>query len=103
MGCNCKNTGTIELPENEKLSLTSIILDYTIRFILYLILLPFIIPITIIVLFYTIVINKGNLNGSGMMKIVGKLLKNAYKEEEEDEFLDEEFNDEDYELDEIIN
>ena len=109
MSCGCKNKGNLELPASESKPLFSNIKDYTIRVVLFILLIPVIIPITIGAFFYVIVINKSNIDGFTLMKIVVKVLKNAlkdeYEEEDEDEEEDddEEFNEDDYELDEIIH
>ena len=107
MSCGCKNTGNLELPVSENKPLFSNVKDYTIRVILFTLLIPFIIPITIGAFFYVIVINKSNIDGFTLMKIVVKVLKNAlkdeYEEDEDDYELDVEFNEDDYELDEIIH
>ena len=105
MSCGCKNKGNLELPASESKPLFSKIKDYAIRVILFILLVPFIIPITIGGFFYVIVINKSNVDGFTLMKIVVKVLKNALKDEyeEDEEDDDEEFNEDDYELDEIIH
>ena len=107
MGCDCKNKTNVELSTDEKKSLFSSIKDYTIRIILFTILLPIIIPITIGVFFYVIVINKSNLDGFTLMKIIVKVLKNSlkndYKQDNDENNEDnDEFDEDDYELEGII-
>ena len=86
MGCGCKNKGNLEPQVIEDKSLGKTILDYIVRVILFIIAIPFIIPISIGGLFYVLVISKGNLDGFGLMKVVTKVLKTAFKDDlDEDE------------------
>jgi hypothetical protein len=106
MSCGCKN-GNTELPNNENKTISISIKEYITRTLLFIILVPFIIPITIGMFFYIIVIKSGNLDSFSLMKVIVKILKNALKDDyntEDDEIDDEdEINEDNYELDEIIN
>ena len=52
MSCGCKNKGNLELPASESKPLFSNIKDYTIRVVLFILLIPVIIPVTIGAFFY---------------------------------------------------
>ena len=112
MGCNCKNKdiNKIESTEEKNNGFLSGFKNYTGRIILFIIIVPFIIPISVTTLFYVLIIKQGNIDGFVLMKTISKVLKNALKndnEEDDDEEIfenisEEEFNEENYELD-IIN
>ena len=85
MGCNCKNKGNLETQEIKETTLTKTIFDYILRVILFVVITPFIIPISIGGLFYVLVINKGNLDGFALMKVITRVLQTAFKDDDDDE------------------
>lgn len=106
-GCGCKNGSNIEnqaevieLPK-EKVSLPMNIIKYTVRviaFILSLIIIPFILFFTILLLWHHIVLDN-KLDAMALFTAIGKKIKFLGDMQEDDDDIDEPYNpEEEYQL-----